>query len=192
MSIFRLSRKKTGGLVFLTCFHNTWEARPDLYKDPRWLAYALATAYHETVGFMTPLREFRRGQGRRYGKPDPVTGKTYYGRGFVQLTWSKQYKEVGQSIGLGDKLYLNPELALEYDVAAKILLEGMRLGLIVPPLRFEKYFNSTKSDWRNARRMINGLDKWQLLKRHGLRYLKCLKISDTTKKPARSISVISP
>ncbi len=54
--------------------------------DLRWGAYALATAYWETARTVQPIREYGRGRGRRYGRKDPQTGQTYYGRGLVQHT----------------------------------------------------------------------------------------------------------
>src|ERR1044071_1113225 len=54
--------------------------------DRRWLAYMLATTFHETARTMQPIREFGRGRGTRYGT-------TYYGRGFVQLTWEANYRK---------------------------------------------------------------------------------------------------
>jgi predicted chitinase len=37
---------------------------------------------------------------------------TYYGRGYVQLTWQENYASLGQSLGLGDDLLVNPDNAL--------------------------------------------------------------------------------
>lgn len=65
------------------------------------LAYALATAYHETGRKMVPVREgfastdakARRIVGhRKYGKPAGPHGHVYYGRGQVQLTWLSNYR----------------------------------------------------------------------------------------------------
>ncbi|TOE35570.1 hypothetical protein CGJ43_25525, partial [Vibrio parahaemolyticus] len=57
----------------------------------QYLAYVLATTYHETGHTMKPIEEWGKGQGRPYGEPDPETGQTYYGRGYVQLTWLANY-----------------------------------------------------------------------------------------------------
>jgi len=35
---------------------------------------------------MQPIEEYGKGKGMKYGSPDPETGQTYYGRGFVQTT----------------------------------------------------------------------------------------------------------
>src|SRR3974390_3095722 len=53
----------------------------------KWLSYILGTALHETAFRMWPISEYGKGKGYEYGKPNPETGKTYYGRGYVQLTW---------------------------------------------------------------------------------------------------------
>ena len=52
-----------------------------------------ATVYHETRHAMWPIKEYGRGEGHEYGEPDPETGQTYYGRGFVQLTWREQLRQ---------------------------------------------------------------------------------------------------
>jgi putative chitinase len=61
--------------------------------DFRWTAYCLATAYHETAHTMLPIAEYGRGKGKAYG--EPINGKVYYGRGYVQLTWIKNYEKMG-------------------------------------------------------------------------------------------------
>lgn len=124
--------------------------------DKRWLAYALATAWHETAFTMRPIEEYGKGKGRKYGKPDPKTGKTYYGRGYVQLTWAYNYSHAGQKLGLD--LLNKPELALEADTAAKIMFWGMYEGWFTGK-KFSDYFDGEKTDWINARRIINGTDK---------------------------------
>ena len=57
--------------------------KPD--ADLRWLAYILATDYHETAYTMQPIEEYGKGAGYDYGEPDPVTGEIYFGTGLVQL-----------------------------------------------------------------------------------------------------------
>ncbi|WP_419911887.1 hypothetical protein [Hoeflea sp.] len=67
------------------------------------LAYALATAYHETARRMVPVRETlayddatarRRLCNARYAQPEPPYGHAYYGRGQVQLTWPNRLEAV--------------------------------------------------------------------------------------------------
>src|SRR5262245_53527760 len=74
-----------------------WEAQRKA-DDIRWLAYMLATTFHETAQTMQPIEEYGKGAGHDYGEPDPVTGECYYGRGFVQLTWGDNYKRADEEL----------------------------------------------------------------------------------------------
>lgn len=87
--------------------------------DSNVLAYALATIEHETDETFEPIDEI---QGRLHARRLGYEGGTqYFGRGFIQLTHLRNYRMVGQRIGMGDKLAQNPELASDPIVAAKIL-----------------------------------------------------------------------
>ena len=48
------------------------------------------------------------------------------------------------------------------DVAAYILIDGMVKGAFTGK-KLADYFNAHTTDWRNARRIINGLDKADLI-----------------------------
>ena len=140
-----------------------WESKYAA-DDDRWLAYALATTYHETDQHMQPIEEYGKGRGRPYGKPDPTTGQVYYGRGFVQLTWERNYKTMSDLLGVD---FVNhPELALKLDNATNIMFMGMTKGLFTGK-SLANYFNPTTDDWVNARRIINGLDKAQAIAMYG-------------------------
>jgi putative chitinase len=129
--------------------------------DGRKLAYILATVYHECDKKMQPISEYRLGKGKAYGVPDAITGKTYYGRGFVQLTWKDNYERVGNIIGVD--LANNPELALNTEHSAKILVEGM-LGGWFTGRRLNDYFKENEiADPLNARKIINRTDKAELI-----------------------------
>ena len=142
---------------------DAWEAKY-AEGDDRWLAYALATTYHETDQQMQPIEEYGKGRGMPYGKPDPTTGKVYYGRGFVQLTWERNYKTMSDLLGVD--FVDHPELALELDNATKIMFIGMIKGLFTGK-SLGDYFNNTTDDWVNARKIINGLDKAQAIAMYG-------------------------
>lgn len=133
---------------------NEWERRG--LTDLRWLAYMLATTFHETARTMQPIAEYGRGRGKKYGTPDPVTGQTYYGRGFVQLTWIDNYRKMGEL--LGADLVNHPDKAMELHIAAAIMFEGMIRGSFTGK-KLADYFDGSHTDWTNARKIINGLDK---------------------------------
>lgn len=158
--------------------------------DNRWLAYVLATAFHETGEDMQPVREgfastdqgsinavtslYNRGIiGENYALPE-ANGKSYFGRGLVQITWGDNYKKLGQALGIGNQLYDNPSLALNMDIAVKILFVGMVDGLYAPVNSLRMYFSSNQADWVNARKIINGRDKADLIAGYGQKFLQCL------------------
>ena len=140
-----------------------WEAKYTA-DDDRWLAYALATTYHETDQHMQPINEYGKGRGRPYGKADPTTGQVYYGRGFVQLTWERNYETMSDLLGI-DFVH-HPDLALELDNATNIMFLGMSKGLFTGK-SFSDYFCKLKEDWVSARKIINGLDKAQAIALYG-------------------------
>lgn len=123
-----------------------WEKRN--LHDLRWLAYIMATAWHETAQRMQPIEEFGRGRGKAYAP-------TYYGRGFVQITWERNYARLSDVIGVD--LVTHPEKALEMDNAIKILFDGMIDGLFTGKA-LSDYFDR-ESDWRGARAIVNGKDR---------------------------------
>lgn len=135
-----------------------WELRK--LVDLRWLAYILATTKWETAHTMQPIAEFGRGRGHPYGAPDPVTGQTYYGRGFVQLTWKRNYDVMGKLLGVD--LVNHPDLAMTLPVATQVLFEGMlradsKVGDFTG-MALEDCFSAEREDWIKARKIINGTD----------------------------------
>lgn len=156
----------------LTHLLDQWETR-HLGEDIRWLAYALATAYHETGFTMRPVTEQggvvyltymydpqspnlkRAALAKANGNIHTGDGVKYCGRGYVQLTWANNYRRIGDLIGID--LVGHPKRALEPDIAARILYEGM-IGGWFSGVGLGHYFNERTTDWKNARRIINGLD----------------------------------
>lgn len=87
--------------------------------DSNVLSYALATIEHETAGTFEPVNEYSGTfSARRLGYEG---GTNYHGRGFIQLTHLRNYKKMGERIGMGDQLAQHPELASNPEVSAKIL-----------------------------------------------------------------------
>jgi hypothetical protein len=149
---------------------NKWDKTK--HEDLRWLAYMLATIYHETARTMLPIEEFGKGKGKDYGKklkmsrkPYTTPDKLYYGRGRVQLTWYENYEKMGKLLGIDLLNY--PEKALNNDIDVAILFEGMlkeesNFGDFTGRC-LEQYFNDKTEDPVNARKIINGLDKANLI-----------------------------
>jgi putative chitinase len=175
----RITQSQVDGLNFKL---TAWE-RSGL-TDIRWLAYMLATSYHETAQTMQPIEEYGKGRGKPYGQklrhnrkrytnPD----KLYYGRGDVQLTWYENYEAMGKLLGI--PLLEQPELALKPDISAQIMIEGMTKGKSnrgdFTGASLENYFSATKDDPVHARRIINGLDKATLIATYHNKFLTALK-----------------
>ena len=132
--------------------------RPNYQLDNRWLAYMLATTFHETAQTMWPIEEYGKGSGQPYGKPDPETGQTYYGRGFVQLTWRDNYARADAELTLtgDDSCEWHAENALLPVVASKVMFIGMYKGWFRSGHDLPRYFNDAVDDPYNAREIING------------------------------------
>lgn len=123
--------------------------------DMRHAAYMLATTKHECAGKWQPIAEYGKGTGKKYGLPDKVTGQTYYGRGYVQLTWKENYQAMSQVCGLD--FVNNPDLVMDSENAYKIMSYGMRKGSFTG-VRLGMFINNEHCDYVNARKIINGLD----------------------------------
>lgn len=175
----RITQNQIEGINFKLA---AWE-KSEL-TDIRWLAYMLATSYHETARTMQPIEEYGKGKGRPYGqklrhdrKPYTFPDKLYYGRGDVQLTWYENYETIGKLLGI--PLLEQPELALKPDVSARIMIEGMTRGKSnrgdFTGASLENYFSATKDDPVLARRIINGLDKANLIAGYHYKFLTAIK-----------------
>lgn len=125
-----------------------------------WAAYGLATAWWETNKTMQPVKEaywlsesWRKANLRYF---------PHYGRGYVQLTWPRNYEWADEELGLDGALIADPDLALRPGIAARIMVKGMEQGAFTGkkladylPLSGEGGHEAFKA----ARRIINGQDK---------------------------------
>lgn len=118
----------------------------------------LATIGVETAGFR-PIREWGGNtyfhsmyEGRLdLGNTHPGDGVKYHGRGFIQITGRANYRHYG--VKLGVPLEDQPELALDPELSAKILVEYF----------WERQVDvaAQEGDWKRVRRLVNGgLNGW--------------------------------
>lgn len=138
------------------------------------LAYVLATAYHETAVTMQPVREtlastddkairildrsFAAGKLKWVKTPywrKDADGKSWLGRGLVQLTHKRNYQIMSPIVGVD--LVANPNMAMDTRVAVKIMFEGMERGSFTAH-KLSAHINDQKTDYYNARRIINGVE----------------------------------
>jgi predicted chitinase len=129
-------------------------------------AYILATAWHESR--LQPIVEWG---GKSYLESRQYY--PYYGRGFVQLTWIDNYKAQGDRLGID--MVNNPDKALEPTYAANILIYGMKNGSFTGK-KLSDYITSAKTDFPNARKIINPADKgtYALVAGYASSFLKCV------------------
>ena len=153
-----LAQSQVDGMNYLL---DAWE-RHFLDKDIRWLAYAMATAFHETAYTMQPIEEYGRGSGHDYGQPTGPYNEAYYGRGHVQLTWLANYekaeKRLADVYGVEAPLVEYPHRMLEDEPSALVLFDGSIEGWFTG-VGLPQYFDDDTEDPYNARRVINGTDK---------------------------------
>jgi putative chitinase len=145
-----------------------------------WLAYCLATFYHETAQTMQPIEEYGRGAGKSYGQPAGPYNQCYYGRGHVQLTWETNYKN-GQQIlldryGVESTIYPDASRMLDPQTSALISYDGMVYGWFTG-VGLPKYLSKAKGieDPVNARRIVNGTDQAQTIAGYYYKFKSALK-----------------
>lgn len=153
-------------------------------------AYALATSYHETASTMLPIKEYggatyftrmydvtgaRPQLAMRYGNTCAGDGPKYCGRGYVQLTWKSNYQKAADKCGVDLVTY--PDKAMEPDIAAKIMREGMTEGWFTGK-KFASYLPvkgpATRQQFTLARYIINGTDKASQIADHALKFQSAL------------------
>lgn len=150
-----------------------------VYAPTAYLAYILATVYHETAQTMQPVEEYGKGEGRDYGKPDPITGQVYYGRGDVQVTWKYNYQTLSEllidpiTMQKGVDLVNYPELLLEPIYSAQATILGMVKGIFTGR-KLADYLDALDPDYVGARKIINGTDNDTLIADHAKEFHKAL------------------
>jgi len=146
--------------------------------DYRKIAYILATAYKEAYhGRLNPdwdpVREgfaqtdkgamaavaqlYKQGDIKtNYALPHKKTGKSYYGRGWQQITHYDNYAEVTKVYGID---FVNdPDKALLRPYAALLLVDGM-IGGWWTTRKLGTYITDQNTDFIGARAVVNGSDR---------------------------------
>lgn len=143
-----LTREQTIDLIVKTCLDQG-------VTDQRQIAYVLATTEHESGNFAKPEEDFGRQQAVARGYQG---GENYFGRGYAHLTHRDSYQKLGQAIGRGDDLMNDPALAADPEIAAKVMVVGMRDGLFTTQ-RLDDFIGPKAADYEGARKIVNGIDK---------------------------------
>lgn len=162
-----------------------------------WIAYALATTYHETAHTMEPVAEYgnnayftrqydirgrRPETARRYENTEPGDGVKYRGRGYVQLTWKRNYRVMTERLremGFDVDLVAHPDAAMEPDIAAAILVAGMREGIFTGRKISDDlpaHGLGTLEQFMRSRDVINGTDDQRQIGQYALIFQTALQL----------------
>lgn len=165
-------------------YHGWW-------ADVRHIAYALATTKYETAHTFHPVREaywlsetWRQNNLRYY---------PWYGRGYVQLTWERNYEAMNEKLPKhfpefieqfeqesGKKFNLmDADQVMHPAIAFGIMTVGMFRGSFTGKA-FKHYINDSKTDYKEARRIINGTDKQNTIASIAVKFEKVLRASLVT------------
>lgn len=191
----RLSSSQIDGLDAILAY---WQQMG--LTDERWLAYMLATAFHETGGKMQPvsenltyssaarirqvwLKQFpTEASAAPYVKnPVKLANRVYGGRmGNIKPGDGWLYRGRGLVQITGRDNYAkygienSPDAALEPERSVKILFDGMLNGKFTGK-RLVGYFNKTEENPEGARAIINGTDKAKLIAGYYRNFLDSLR-----------------
>lgn len=169
-------------------------------KNPLYIGYIFATAYHETAYTLYPISEYGKGLTRPYGKVFKNSKGlrygiknskghaydyekfpfTYYGRGLVQLTWFDNYELMSKLCGID--LLTNPSEANNPKYASLILVYGMINGSFTGR-KLSSYikYGLDADEFVNARRIINSTDKASKIAEHAYEFIDNMILVDTVK-----------
>ncbi len=146
----------------------------DPVEEANWLSWNARKKYYEEM--YDPVLgkdEKRRKMARENENTQKGDGAKYFGRGFVQLTWKRNYRRMKEKFNVD--FVNNPALALEHEWAMKILIYGSEEGIFTGK-KLSDYISDTTTDYVNARRVINGTDKASLIADYAVKLERCLKI----------------
>lgn len=162
-----------------------FEAIFDEYERLKWnnkkyLAYILATIWHEVNKTMQPIAEYGKGKRRDYGKRLRYnrhlynhTTNIFYGRGHTQNTWIDIYEKLTAANIEAWDFVKNPDLLLEMQPSIWATFYSMEKGLYTGK-KLSDYFQSLENPI-SARKIINGKDKAELIATYYYKFLKSIK-----------------
>jgi hypothetical protein len=159
--------KKNLPLVLNQCLNNG-------VIDRGQIAYVFATAEHESHfgRFMMELDDGWYLEDREdLGNTAPGDGPRFKGRGFVQITGRRNYRIWSDKLGIN--LIDNPEKAALPEIAAPILVRGMRDGSFTG-VGLSDFIMGDRRDFFNVRRIVSGLNRSDQIAQIAESYFKAI------------------
>lgn len=166
---------------------NYWEQLG--LTDIRWLAYIIATDFHESNRTMQAVKEIggdayyvrkywtNKKKAAELGNRSAQDAIDYCGKGKPQTTGRGNYTKMGKILSID--LVNNPDLALNLDIATQIMFEGMTTGKSFrgdfTGKHLGNFFNKTTDNPLGARSIVNGKDKAKLIADYHYIILSALK-----------------
>lgn len=195
----RLTQAQIGGMNAILA---EWDSRKLL--DNRWLAYMLATAFHETGGKMQPLREnMNYTSANQIKKTWPtrfpseasaqpfvrngraLANKVYGGRmgnAGADDGWTYRGDGLPQLTGKENFQKFNVQPGMNLTTAVRVMFDGMINGMFTTR-KLSDYFNSSTNDPEGARRIVNGTDKKTLIAGYHKNFMDALEAARETLPP---------
>jgi predicted chitinase len=178
-------------IVAINKYYEDFAGDANIYE----VSYMLATARHEAYHF--PTGEFfseepEVGSRSYFNKYDPVLaadpqkreravkngntvegdGLKFRGRGCVHLTWKNNYQKFSDLLSYD--FVSDPDAAARFEYAIPIMIIGMTQGSFTGK-KLHDYFGGGMKDYASARKIINGVDKKDLIASYAERFEKILK-----------------
>jgi hypothetical protein len=185
---------------------DVWNSTPH-YTNTPFLAYVLATAYHETGRSMQPVIETQRandlnrpsvdtairrldtayatgklkGVKRTYWRKD-ANGRSWLGRGHTQVTHEENYARV-QALSKFP-IHDNPDLMFDLKTSASIHVMGMLNGWWTGKKLSDYQTARYGYDYEDARRIVNGTDKAREIAAYAKKFEEAIRLGWAAKRDA--------
>lgn len=151
------------------------ECEKQSVTDKRHIAYILATVKHECDNTWHPIKEYggiayfikrywlNSRVAKMLGNDNAEDAAKYAGRGYVMITGEDNYARFTKITGVD--LINFPDKAMDTNISAVIIVYGMKWGAFTGR-KLSDYFPLHESNPISARKIINSLDKAELIAKY--------------------------
>lgn len=184
----KLKQSQVDGFEAIFNEWELWISKKWVDNDQRKLSYIISTDWHEGNRTMQPIKEIgsdsyfiakywtNKRLAKELGNLCAQDAINFCGKGKPQLTGRGNYTKMSKLVGYD--LVNNPDLMFDLKIATEVMFEGMLTGRSLKGdftgRHLGNYFSRTINDPVNARRIINGIDRAELIAGYHYKFLKCL------------------